>query len=285
MGKMAVGLKRIVDQAIREKIVSLGDMAKTKQHAIENLQTMPSMEQLVASGHDPLHAIYINTLNLISFFGEEMSTLPPLHEINDFLSKWHNIYLPSFPPNSPITNSYFSCWTLLDATFGTDKETVCTCFMALLDRLHLDPVQIEAANNLNQSRMGLYEVIQGKGKFIELRELVTDKRLTALSTSGYQGVPGHILLVRLAPPLANTVDYYVTLTTPYRLIKQTTEEWLQYFERHDICPGTVGVDARLQRHMKYGKTPTYWSEFLFYGYCNYEPESIFRKRLAQPPVI
>lgn len=283
MGKMSIGLNRIIDQAVREKVISLDAMKRAKLQATHNLETMPSVENLVASGRDPQHAIYVNTLNLISLFGDEMSARPPLHRINDFLAKWQDIYQPSFPPLSPITTSYFTCWSLLDTTFGVDKETACTCFLSLIDRLHLDPVQIEAAKNLDQSRMGIYQVIQGKGKFIELRELVTDRRFTAFSSSGYRGCPGDILFVRLVPPLANTADYSVVLTTPYRLVMQSMQDWLRYFERHAIQPGTVGVEAKLNRHMKYGKNPTYWSEYIFYGYCNYESEVVFLTGFPDQP--
>jgi hypothetical protein len=208
---------------------------------------------------------------MISLFGEEVTPLPPLHPVHDFWSKWQDVYQPSSPPMSPITNSYFTCWTMLDAAFGEDKETVGTCFMALLERFRLEPIQVEIARNLNESRMGLYEVLQCQGQFFELRELITDKRLTANIRSGYQGSPGQIIFFRLAPPLANSVDYYVGLTTPYGLVNQTKEDWIRYFERHAIHEGTVGVEARLHRHMKYGKTRTYWSEYIFYGYVNYGP--------------
>src|ERR1039457_4278701 len=238
MGKMAVRLKQIFDKEVQEKVVSLEAMMRAKQQAAQNLETMPSVENLIKDGTDPLHAIYANTLNLISLFGEEATTLPPLHPIHDFWCKWQDIYQPSSPPMSPISNSYFTCWTMLDAAFGEDKETVGTCFMSLLDRFRLDPIQAEVARNLNQSRMGLYEVLQCQGQFFELREIITEKRLTANICSGYQGSPGQIIFIRLAPPLANSVDYYVGLTTPYGLVNQTKEDWIRYFERYAIRYGT-----------------------------------------------
>lgn len=91
MGRMSNGLKRIFDQAVREKVVSLGDMAKAKQKAAQNLEDMPPVDELIKQGYDPQHAVYVNTLNMINLFGEQMSTLPPLHKVNDFLAKWHDI--------------------------------------------------------------------------------------------------------------------------------------------------------------------------------------------------
>ncbi len=280
---MSNGLKRIFDQAIREKVVSLGDMAKAKQKAAQNLEDMPPVDELIKQGYDPQHAVYVNTLNMINLFGEQMSTLPPLHKVNDFLAKWHDIYQPGFPPMSPLTMSYFNGWWMLDTPFGTDKETVATIFLSLLDRLDLDPIQIQAAQNLSQSRMGIYEVLEGKGKFLELRELVTDRRLTVYCPSGYQGIAGHLLFTRLLPPLVNTLDYHVMLTTPYFLMAQRATDWLAYFERHDIHAGTVGVETRLHRHMKFGKKATYWSEFVFYGYSNFTPNVILLTGFPDKP--
>jgi hypothetical protein len=283
MGKMAIRLKRTFDRAIQKKVISLEAMTQAKQQAAENIKTMPSIDQLVKDGRDPLHAIYTNTLNLISLFGEQMTTLPPLHPIHDFMSKWNDTYCPSSPPMSPISNSFFTCWIYLDAAFGEDKETVATCFLSLIDRLNLHPTQVEAAKNLSQSRMGIYEILATQGQFFDLRELITDKKLTAYICSGYIGNAGDIIFVRLVPPLANTAEYFVGLTTPYQLVMQSTDDWLRYFNRHEIEANAVGAETRLHRHMKYGKNRTYWSEYIFYGYSNYAPGVILMTGFPDQP--
>ncbi len=283
MGKVAIGLKRIFDRAIQEKVISLEAIAQDKQRATKNIETIPSVEQLVKDGRDPLHAIYTNTLNLMSIFADEITTLPPLHQIHDFIVKWQDIYCPALPPMSPISNSYFSCWTILDASFGMDRETVGTCFLSLMDLLNLQPEQVEAVRNLNQSRMGIYEVLSLKKDLFQLRELITNKELTAYICSGYAGDAGDLVFVRLVPPLTNSVDYFVALTTPYQLVMQKKEDWLQYFKRHEIKPNTVGFETRLHRHMKYGKTRTYWSEYIFYGYSNYAPGVIMMTGFPDQP--
>lgn len=275
MGKMAMQLNRIFDNALRAKIISLEAFIKAKQQAEQNLPRLPSAEQLIADGGDPMHALYVNTLNLIVLFGETVTTLTPLHPIHDLLTKWMDIYQPSLPPMSPITMSFFNTWIMLDGAFGKDRETVSTCLLSVIDRLRLNPEQVQLIRNLDQSRMGIYEVLTSKGQFFELRELVTNKHLTAHICSGYQGNPGEIIFIRLVPPLDQTVNYSVGMTTPYLLLRKNEQEWLNYFERHDIYPKTVGVDVRLHNHMKYGKNKTYWSEFIFYGYTNYQPGVIW----------
>ncbi len=112
-----------------------------------------------------------------------------------------------------------------------------------MDRLPLEPIQREAAKNLSQSRMGIYEVLEDAGKFHLLRELVTEKEFKIFICSGYAGKSGDLLFLRLVPPLAGLCDYHVGMTTPYQLIAQSKGDWLQYFDRHDIRPSTVGVDT------------------------------------------
>lgn len=268
MGKISARLAKLFDKAFKEKVISLMEMSEAKKIAAENIKTMPSFQKLIDKGHDPIHAIYTNTLNLISIFQEQVTTLPPLHSVHDFISKWLDLYMPGLPPMSPITNSFFTCWVMFDVTFGVDKETVGTYFLALTDKLQLHPVQIEAAKNLEQSRMGIYKVLQTKGQFFQLRELITDKLCSAFICSGYRGKIGDLIYLRLVPPLSNTADYFVGLTTPYLLAEHSENAWLEYFKRQDIIPNTVGVETRLHRHMKYGVNPTYWSEYVFYGYSN-----------------
>lgn len=275
MGKMATELAQLFEQAVNQKIVSINTMSKAKANAAENLKDVATFQELVERGHDPVHAIYTHTLNLISLFSEQATTLPPLHPIHDFISKWLDIYLPALPPMSPITKSYFTCWTSFDAAFGASRETVGTCFLYLIDRLRLDPIHAEAAKHLNQSRMGLYVVLQGKQEEALLQELITGKVFNTRFYSGYESTPGDLLFVRLVPPVADSADYFVALTTPYLFVEQSPADWNRYFARHGIRPTTAGVEARLHKHLKYGPNRTYWSEFVFYGYMNYAPGVIY----------
>lgn len=274
MAKFAAKLNKIFDRAIQEKVISIKAILEAKMAASEHMKSMPTVGQLVDDGLDPNHAIYANTINLLSLFAEEVTALPPLHAIHDFISKWLEIYVPGTPPMTPITNSYFTSWTLLDAAFGVDKETIGTCFLSLARRLFLNPIQVEAASNLEQSRMGIYEVLQNDGQYFQLRELITEKQCTAYICSGYIGSVGDLIFLRLLPPLANSANHYVALTTPYLFLHQTRENWELYFKRHDIIANTVGVQTRLHRHLNNGKNRTYWSEFIFYGYANHRPGEI-----------
>jgi hypothetical protein len=52
-------------------------------------------------------------------------------------------------------------------------------------------------------------------------------------------------------------------------------DWIEYFERQQVIPGSVGLEHRLHQHMKEGKGSFYWSEFVFYGFVNYRSDAIF----------
>ena len=49
------------------------------------------------------------------------------------LVKAQDMYTPGYPPMSPITVSYYGCWTIYDLPIGKDDETLGGCFAALSD--------------------------------------------------------------------------------------------------------------------------------------------------------
>ncbi len=128
MGKMAIRLKKMFDQVIREKVVSIDALRKAGAMATENIKSMPSTQEYLDKGGDPIHAIYSNTQNLITIFGEQVTTLQPLHRIHDFITKWEDVYSPALPPWSPISKSYFTSWVMLDVAFGLEKERLALAF-------------------------------------------------------------------------------------------------------------------------------------------------------------
>lgn len=214
----------------------------------------------------PVTTLYTDTLNLMSALANELQVMPPLGQFHDFLSKWQNLYQPSYPPMSPITMSYFSCWNFFDVRYGADKETIGSCLISVASRLNLSPLQRQAMANLSTSRMGLYEVTQGMGSLIWLREMLTQKPFSAHFPTGYAPAVGDIVWVRLLPSLIDGPTYHVAITTPYRIHPCTASDWLNYFNRHQLSPNTQKLEERLHDHMKYGLNSTFWSEYAFYGY-------------------
>lgn len=175
---------------------------------------------------------------------------------------------------SPITVSLFTTWTQFDVPCGSDRETIGDCFAALSGVLRIGEIREQAVDQLRKSRLGIHQVTGQVGTCFRLRELVTNAEVEALVPTGFSGRIGEILLVRLLTPLRGETSYHVAITTPYLLVGFTEKEWLEYFARHQIVPGTVGMAERLQQHLKFGPKPDYWIEYIFWGYVNYRSDAI-----------
>jgi hypothetical protein len=164
------------------------------------------VETLVKDGYDPLHAVYVSIQNITSTFSECVSVLPELEPYYDVVAPAEEEYMPTGPPMSPLTMSYFTTWAFFDLRFGGGLETIGTCLLDVSDRLGLNPGLVKAIRQFQQSRMGIYEHGGTRGGRVRLRELVTGQDFDAVCTSGYGGKPGELWYVRLCPPLADLVD-------------------------------------------------------------------------------
>lgn len=271
MGRITEKLRRGFNNALRQKVIPHAAILKGQKTA----QELPDVEKLIQEGTHPAHAVYSHVINLLSVFLEEVARLPFMRSAHKFLTRAEDIYMPGYPPMSPITVSHYASWTACDVRFGEDQETLCDCFLGVSDLLDLDPIRLEAAQHLSQSRLGLYEMGRQIGDRFQLRELVSGTEVEALIPTGFKARPGTLFLARLLPPLLGVPGPHIALTTPYVLAGYARRDWLKYFMRQQIFPGTVGVEERLHRHMKHGNDGWYWSEFLFYGYVNFRSDAIF----------
>ena len=86
-------------------------------------------------GMDPLHAVYAYAQNKLSAIVEDVAQLPMCAELADAYSSAEEEYLPSGPPMSPLTRSYFFCWAVFDSHVGEDRETFATVAIDLCRRL------------------------------------------------------------------------------------------------------------------------------------------------------
>src|SRR3954452_9708523 len=134
-----------------------------------------SVEALVRSGHDPLHAAYVAAQNFTSFFAEAVSQFPEFEPYRRVVGPAQDEYMPSSPPMSPLTLSYFTTWAFFDVRFGPDGETIGTCLLDLADLLGMDPFMAETIRHFQDSRMGIYEQCGSQGDRFRLQELVTDE--------------------------------------------------------------------------------------------------------------
>src|SRR5450755_224795 len=122
-----------------------------------------TVQALVRSGHDPLHAAYVAAQNFTSFFAEAVSQFPEFDPYCQIVGPAEDDYMPDAPPLSPLTRNYFTTWTFFDVRFGPDRETIGTCLLDVADLLEMDPFMAETIRRFQDSRMGIYEQCGNEG--------------------------------------------------------------------------------------------------------------------------
>jgi hypothetical protein len=238
-----------------------------------------SVEALVRSGHDPLHAAFVAAQNFTSFFAEAVSQFREFDPYCEIVGPAEEEYMPDSPPLSPLTRSYFTTWAFFDVRFGPDRETIGTCLVDLADLLGMDPFMAETIRRFQDSRMGIYEHCGIEDGRCCLRELVTDQEFRCHNSSGYRGKAGELWYVRLCPPILDLADYHVAVTTPYILIGTTKADWTAYLKKSLL--GSADKEKVLHDFMKFGKEPKSrkpnesWSEFIFQAYHHHQSDAIF----------
>src|SRR5271155_4406936 len=150
-------------------------------------------------------------------------------------AKAEDDYLPSRPPMSPLTTSFFTSWAFFDLRFD-DGDTLAWCLIESNDVVSMNPDQLDALKKMAASRMGIYEHVGSDGPHLRLRELVTNVEFICHPASGYHGKSGELWYVRLLPPLLpDLARYYIGFTTPY-ILMASKDDWLQFLRRE--LPGS-----------------------------------------------
>ena len=278
----------IADKLVKEmkrlaqaKVVSLGAFSAAAQVAADLQQTVAKSADL-AELH-PAHAIYVYAQNQVSVMAEQLTALPHMARFAQLIAKAEEEYMPSGPPMSPLTTSFFTCWAFFDACIGSADETIATTAMAVGSVFGMNRELLRTIGSMQASRMGIH-VHEGFDKdLVVLRELVTGAVSKALSPSGYRGHKGQLWYARVLPPPLPGLAEHVIFTTPYVLLSPGEGDWQAYFRRVlPDAPPQARLDA-YERHLKYGPSRAYWSEFVFEAYANHQPDAIFLFGLPDVP--
>jgi hypothetical protein len=236
----------------------------------------PDIAKLIAQGYDPVHAAYIFVHHITSVFSENVSRFPEMRTYAKEVGEAEDEYMPSGPPMSPLTTSYFSCWAFFDHRIGQSTDTLAGCLIEANDTICMNPHQLDALRKMSQSRMGIYEHRGMEGKHVRLRELVTDLEFVSHSTSGYRGKIGELWYARLFPPLEpELATYHIVFTTPYVLIGQSKNDWMAYLKRSVVGMKAQSETDVLHRLLKFGLTKNHWNEFIFLAYHHHQEDAIF----------
>lgn len=264
-----------------EPVMDLRAVIASRERA-EALQKTVATREALANYH-PAHAIYVYAQNQASVMVEQLAELKEMEGFDRVISRVAQDYLPSGPPMSPLTKSFFTCWAYFDVCMGIAQETPGTTTLAVGAAFGMSKELLSVLGLMQASRMGLYEQEGAHDGRVTLRELVTGNVCTALSPAGYLGQKGELWYARVLPPPVADFDEHVVFTTPYVIVEPSRGDWLSYFDRTLPAAPLPERIAAYQRHMKFGPTRDYWPEYVFEAYANHQHDVIFLKGLPDRP--
>ena len=286
---MAKRIINDIDRLLEKKIIDIDEIRKAHRIAEEleaHIFSDTELKQL-----DPLHAVYVYAHNRMDILVKQLMELPACGKMVSALRDAYKRYTPAFPPISPVTDSYFSCWATLDLEVGPGKESLAKIVIALSHKLSTDQDLVTLYKIMQKSRMGLYFHEGVEGDLIILRELVTEVQIKCVCPSGYIGTPGEIWFVRILPePFPELgLGYSVVFATPYVIgiteggfFKNTGSyaRWQAFLARTlEKTEKVVGYE----KLMKYGLNRYYWNEFIFQGYANYTDNVVYLTGIPDQP--
>lgn len=264
-----------ISRRLHRKLASRGDKTRPPK-GWRPQGPAPDIAKLIADGFDPVHAAYIFVHHITSVFSENVSRLPEMRTYAQEVGSADEEYMPTGPPMSPLTTSYFTCWAFFDHQIGKTTDTLAECLIEANDTVCMNPHQLGALRLMSQSRMGLYEHLGTEDGHIRLRELITDREFICHSTSGYRGKTGELWYVRLFPPLEPVLaTYHIAFTTPYVLIGQTKNDWIAYLKRSMVGIRVQSEADALHQLLKFGLSKSHWNEFILLSYHHHQSDAIF----------
>lgn len=159
-------------------------------------RTVVSQKEL--AGLDPAHAGYAYTQNQELIVSEQLTALKEMAPFADLVSRAEDLYMPSAPPMSLLTRSYFTCraFRCLCGTGERDhRHHHCVGHRSLWHAswtFAFDPADAGVAN-------GLLHPPGREGNVSILEDLVTSAVYRAIVPAGYSGRKNENWYVRLLP--------------------------------------------------------------------------------------
>src|ERR1039458_5156699 len=168
----------------QRKIVSIKNVLSGHAMADELQKTVVSQKEL--AGLDPAHAAYAYTQNQVSVISEQLTALKEMAPFADIISRAEDLYMPSAPPMSPLTTSYFTCWAFFDACAGPANETIGTTILEFGAAFGMHTELLRLIRLMQDSRMGLYIHRGREGNVTIIEDLLTGALYRAIVPAGYR---------------------------------------------------------------------------------------------------
>ena len=282
--KLGKRIRQSIDQATGSPVMELGNLRKLHVDDDNTFSCMGvhSPKHWIEQGYTPQQAFYVWGQQFVSIFVEEVTSL--YSETEDYRKKHvkaEGEYMPSGPPMSPLTASYFSYWASFDLRFGKHSETMGRVVVELLDAYKATGWPRQVLEKMSASRLGVYEHVGFEDNRILLREFVTDRIFQCICPAGYTGEKGEIWLDRLLPPLLDT-DPWLVAITPY-VISHPKAAWDAYFERTLFRMRKPSLDEAYEKLMKQGENLHHWHEYIFLAFTHARRDAIFLTGVPDDP--
>jgi hypothetical protein len=268
-------------QQVRSKVTNLAAFREGNAYA-EALQNSVLAPDKLQELH-PTHAIYAHVQNQMSVMAEQLLQLREMKTFLKLVGSAEEDYMPSWPPMSPVTKSFFWCWGTLDAAVNAHRETIGSVSLRVAAEFGVHPTMLTLMRTFTNSRMSIYCIEGHRELNVQLREFLIGQQCLAVCESGYTGSVGELWFARVLPPALPASSDHVVFTSPYVLIAPNATGWIEYFDRVAAKDPKRTRNEALERHLKWGISPRYWTEFVFEAYVNHQPGAIFLKGLPDIP--
>ena len=246
-------------------------------------------EEMTKADADPQFVLYTTVQMQMLSLAAMLEKSGSVDEYQTAVESARATYMPGFPPMSPVTDSYFFLWSLLDLKFGENQDNIGRIAVELMTEIGSPTELLGVCDKLLSSRMGIYETVDVDDDLLVVGELVTGRELLVDAPSGYFGAEGMLRFVRLGPPELHDAEYWTELTTPYILQGHSADDWTRYL--HSVMPQSVGLDGTASTRVEdrlaavfqedCGALP--WLEFIFQGYHSYRGETVFLTGIPDDP--
>lgn len=264
---------------MHSKVVDLAAMREGKELAEKvHEELLPDIEHMQ---QHPAHAMYIYAHNHLMALADQLLSLREMRPFRQ-IQLAEEEYMPSWPPMSPVSSSYFQCWSTYDFPVRACRETLGQVAIAVAEECGVQPEVVALMQTLQDSRMGIYQLLSQEGSQVRLRELDGGDAFAAECPSGYKGTSGELWFARVMPPPVPEAGH-VVITSPYVLQSPGESAWRAYFDRAAATVPGVSREEALAQHFKWGPAPRYWPEFIFEGYTNHQAGAIFLRGLPDVP--
>jgi hypothetical protein len=278
MGTTAEKIARHVAAQVKAPVIDLASHRQMKQLLHDAKLDAGGFERRIADSVDPCYAVYAHAQALISITAEQLAATKEARQFARLVAEAEDIYMPSYPPMSPVTTSHFAIWSLFDLQFGQSHETIGTCFLRIAELTNLPAGLRATAAALQGSRLGLYVHCGHDGRFVRLREIGQERIVRCLVPAGYRGEAAEIWLARVLPPASSLFDYHVVSTTPYVIGGGLEPDWLAYLDRERHRLGSKPLPRKIDATtyiMKHGPSVNHWNEYIFCAYAGHRTDAVF----------